>query len=135
MVRYPRTPVPEDPVPEDPVPEDATYLPPVSLITGGNVLEVVIFGLVLLRCLHRTVCRELTVLALLLVELLVLQVQEFRVLQVREFRVLRLPDLLVSSVDGLAVEVGPLVEVATGLGRQASNGQWKCCPSYLRVAK
>ena len=82
IVRYPRTPVPEDPVPEDPVPEDpvpedpvpedATYLPPVSLITGGNVLEVVIFGLVLLRCLHRTVCRELTVLALLLVELRVL---------------------------------------------------------------
>lgn len=82
MVRYPRTPVPEDPVPEDPVPEDpvpedpvpedATYLPPVSLITEGNVLEVVIFGLVLLRCLHRTVCRELTVLALLLVELRVL---------------------------------------------------------------
>ena len=123
MVRYPRT-----PVPEDPVPEDATYLPPVSLITGGNVLEVVIFGLVLLRCLHRTVCRGLAVLVLLLVELRVL-----RVLQ--EFQVLHLPDLLVSSGDGLAVEVGPLVEVATGLGRQASNGQWKCCPSYLRVAK
>ena len=122
MVRYPRT-----PVPEDPVPEDATYLPPVSLITGGNVLEVVIFGLVLLRCLHRTVCRGLAVLVLLLVEL--------RVLRVLQFRVRRLPDLLVSSEDGLFVEVGPLVEVATGLGRQASNGQWKCCPSYLRVAK
>ena len=67
-------------------------------------------------------------LALLLVELRVL-----RVLQ--EFQVLHLPDLLVSSGDGLAVEVGPLVEVATGLGRQASNGQWKCCPSCLRVAK
>ena len=132
MVRYPRTPVPEDPVPEDPVPEDpvpedATYLPPVSLITGGNVLEVVIFGLVLLRCLHRTVCRELTVLALLLVGL--------RVLQVLQFRVRRLPDLLVSSEDGLFVEVGPLVEVATGLGRQASNGQWKCCLSRFRVAR
>ena len=67
-------------------------------------------------------------LALLLVELRVL-----RVLQ--EFQVLHLPDLLVSSGDGLAVEVGPLVEVATGLGRQASNGQWKCCPSRFRVAK
>ena len=66
-------------------------------------------------------------LALLLVEL--------RVLRVLQFRVRRLPDLLVSSGDGLAVEVGPLVEVATGLGRQASNGQWKCCPSCLRVAK
>ena len=66
-------------------------------------------------------------LALLLVELLVLQVQEFRVR--------RLPDLLVSSGDGLAVGVGPLVEVATGLSRQASNGQWKCCPSRFRVAK
>ena len=119
MVRYPRT-----PVPEDPVPEDATYLPPVSLITEGNVLEVVIFGLVLLRCLHRTVCRGLAVLVLLLVELRVLQ-----------FRVRRLPDLLVSSEDGLFVEVGPLVEVATGLGRQASNGQWKRCPSRFRVAK
>ena len=66
-------------------------------------------------------------LALLLVELLVLQVQEFRVR--------RLPDLLVSSEDGLFVEVGPLVEVATGLGRQASNGQWKCCLSRFRVAR
>ena len=122
MVRYPRT-----PVPEDPVPEDATYLPPVSLITGGNVLEVVIFGLVLLRCLHRTVCRGLAVLVLLLVEL--------RVLRVLQFRVRRLPDLLVSSEDGLFVEVGPLVEVATGLGRQASNGLWKCCLSCLRAAR
>ena len=134
MVRYPRTPVsepdpvPEDPVPEDPVPEDATYLPPVSLITGGNVLEVVIFGLVLLRCLHRTVCRGLAVLALLLVELRVLWV-------LQEFQVLHLPDLLVSSGDGLAVEVGPLVEVATGLGRQASNGLWKYCLSRVRAAR
>ena len=54
-------------------------------------------------------------LALLLVELRVL-----RVLQ--EFQVRCLPDLLVSSGDGLAVEVGPLVEVETGLSRQASNG-------------
>ena len=51
--------------------------------------------------------------------MLVLLLVELRVLQ---FRVRRLPDLLVSSEDGLFVEVGPLVEVATGLGRQASNG-------------
>ena len=75
-------------------------------------------------------------LALLLVGLRVLQVQGFRVLQVQEFRVRRLPGLLVSSSgDGLAVEVGPLVEVATGLSRQASNGQWKCCLSSFRSAK
>ena len=67
-------------------------------------------------------------LALLLVELRVL-----RVLQ--EFQVLHLPDLLVSLGDGLAVKVGPLVEVATGLGRQASNGQWKYCLSCLRAAR
>ena len=70
---------------------------------------------------------------LLLVELLLVEPRELRVLQ--EFQVLHLPDLLVSSGDGLAVEVGPLVEVATGLGRQASNGLWKYCLSCLRAAR
>ena len=66
-------------------------------------------------------------LALLLVEL--------RVLQVQEFRVRRLPDLLVSSGDVLDEEVGPLVEVATGLNRQASSGRWKSCLSSFRAAR
>ena len=82
-------------------------------------------------------------LALLLVELRVLQVPkfrvpqvpEFRVLQVQEFRVRRLPDLLVSSGDVLDEEVGPLVEVETGLNRQASSGRWKCCLSSCRSAR
>ena len=33
-----------------------------------------------------------------------------------------------SLVDGLVLEVGPLVAVATGLSGQASDGRWK---SYL----
>ena len=81
-------------------------------------------------------------LALLLVGLRVLQVQGFRVLQVQEFRVRRLPDLLVSSIccfvssgGVLDEEVGPLVEVETGLNRQASSGRWKSCLSSCQAAK
>jgi hypothetical protein len=98
------------------------------LITQGSVVEVVRFGLVLLRYLHRTVCRELSVLELVHVVLQVLRV--LQVLQVR-----RLLGRLVSSGDGLDVEVGPLVAVETGLSRQASNGRWKSCLFYPQVAK
>ena len=92
------------------------------LITQGSVVEVVRFCLVLLRYLHRTVCRELSVLELVHVVLQVLQVR-------------RLLGRLVSSGDGLDVEVGPLVAVETGLSRQASNGRWKSCLFYPQVAK
>ena len=64
-----------------------------------------------------------------MLELLLVELRELRVLQ--EFQVRR----SVSSGDGLAVEVGPLVEVETGLSRRASSGRWKSCLSCLRVAK
>ena len=99
-------------------------------------MGVVRFGHVLLQYLHRTVCRELTVHALLLVEL---RVQEFRVPQVQEFRVLQVQDFRVrhfsSSGDVLEEEVGPLVGVETGLNRQASSGRWKFCLSSCRAAR
>ena len=64
--------------------------------------------------------------------MLALLLDELRVLRVlQEFQVLHLPDLLVSSGDGLAVEVGPLVEVETGLNRQASSGRLKSCLACL----
>ena len=74
-------------------------------------MEVVRFGLVLLRYLHTTVCRELSVLELVHVVLQVLRV--LQVLQV--FQVRCLLGRLVSSGDGLDVEVGPLVAIETGL--------------------
>ena len=64
-----------------------------------------------------------------MLELLLVELRELRVLQ--EFQVCR----LVSSGDGLDVEVGPLVEVETGLSRQASNGRKKSCLFCLQVAK
>ena len=67
-------------------------------------------------------------LELLLVELLCVELRELRVLQ--EFQI-----CFVSSGDVLDVEVGPLVEVETGLNRQASSGRWKSCLSCLRAAK
>ena len=78
-------------------------------------------------------------LALLLVGLRVLQVQGFRVLPVQRFRVLPVQEFqvrrFVSSGGVLDEEVGPLVEVETGLNRQASSGRWKSCLSCLRAAK
>ena len=73
-------------------------------------MEVVRFGLVLLLFLHRLVCRELSVLGQVPVVLQVL-------------RVLHLLGQLVSSGDGLDVEVELLVAVETGLKRRASNGR------------
>ena len=66
-------------------------------------------------------------LELLLVELLLVELRELRVLQ--EFQT----SCFVSSGDVLDVEVGPLVEVETGLNRQASSGRSKSCLSCLRV--
>ena len=61
---------------------------------------------------------------------MVLQETVLRVLQV-----LRSFGRPFSLVDGHVLEVGPLVAVETGLSRQASNGRWKSCLSYLQVAK
>ena len=68
-------------------------------------------------------------LELLLVELLLVELRELRVLQESQRR------CFVSSGDVLNMEVGPLVEVKTGLNRQASSGQWKSCLSCLRAAR
>ena len=68
-------------------------------------------------------------LELLLVELLLVELRELPVLQ--EFQT----SCFVSSGDILDVEVGPLVEVETGLNRQASSGRWKSCLSSCRAAK
>ena len=68
-------------------------------------------------------------LELLLVELLLVELLELRVLQ--EFQVC----CFVSWGGVLDEEVGPLVEVETGLNRQASSGRWKSCLSSFRAAK
>ena len=72
-------------------------------------MEVLRFGLVLLLYLHRLVCRELSETGCWLGQVPVV-LQVLRVFQVR-----RLLGQLVSSGDGLDVEVGPLVAVETGL--------------------
>ena len=73
-----------------------------------------------------------------MLELLLLklrELQELRELQgLRELQELRVLHF-VSSGDVLDVEVGPLVEVETGLNRQASNRRRKSCLSCLRAAK
>ena len=68
-------------------------------------------------------------LELLLVELLPVELRELWVLQEFQRR------CFVSSGDVLDVEVGPLVEVETGLNRQASSGRSKSCLSCLRVVR
>ena len=58
-----------------------------------------------------------------LLELVHVELQVLRVLQVLQvFQVRRLLGQLVSSGDGLNVEVEQLVAVETGLSRLASNG-------------